>query len=224
MVDIFDEVDEDLRAERLGAFVRRYGAALIALAVLVVLAVAGWQVWLWHRGQQNARAATAFIAALDHAGARGSAAERAQIAAQFAAIARRAPRGYATLARLNEASLLADSGHQAEAVGIWNALMNDGAISPVLRDVATLGWASHVLETAEPSLIQAKLETLAANGNAWRPIALQYLALLDLRTGDKAGAIKTFRSVADDVSTPRDMRNMANAMAEALGAPPPPAH
>lgn len=220
MVDIFDEVDEDLRAERMGRFARRYGAVLIALVVLLVVAVAGWQVWLWHRGQQNARAADAFIAALDHAGARGSAASRAAIAAQFAAIAKTAPHGYATLSRLNEASLLANSGHAKQASALWEQLMSDGSISPVLRDVAILGWASHALETAEPSLIQAKLETLAAAGNAWRPIALQYLALLDIRTGDKAAAIKKFQSVADDVSTPTDMRNMANAMAEALGAPP----
>lgn len=221
MVDIFDEVEDDLRAERMARFARRYGIAIAALVVLIILGVAGWQGWLWYQGRQDARAATGFIHVLDAAAKRGSAADRASLADQFAAIAKTAPGGYATLAQLNEASLLADSGKAKQAEAIWDKLMNDGSISPVLRQVATLSWASHELETAEPSLIQARLGPLSADSSPWRPIALQYLALLSIRTGDTKGAIKTFESVANDVSTPANMRNMANAMAQALGAPPP---
>jgi hypothetical protein len=221
VVDIFDEVDEDLRAERLARFARRYAVAFVALAVVIVLGVAGWEGWSWHRGQQNAKAASAFLAVMEQAGQRGSAADRQHLADQFGAVAQTAPGGYATLAKLNEASLLADSGHLKDAEPIWDGLINDGQINPVLRQVATLSWASHEIDTAEPSLIQARLESLAADGSPWRPIALQYLALLSIRTGHDDQAIKTFQEVADDISTPQDMRNMANAMAESLGAPPP---
>lgn len=220
MVDIFDEVEEDLRAERMARFARRYGIALVALVLLVILGVAGWQGWLWYQSRQDARAATAFIGVLDQAAQRGSAANRAPLAEKFAEVAKTAPGGYATLARLNEASLLADAGETKEAEAIWDRLMNDTSISPVLRQVATLSWASHELETAEPSLIQARLGPLSGESSPWRPIALQYLALLSIRTGDTQAAIKTFQSVANDVTTPANMRNMANAMAQALGAPP----
>jgi hypothetical protein len=221
VVDIFDEVDEDIRAERVARFARRYAAGLIGLAVLLVLGVAGWQVWSWHRGQQNAQAASAYLAVMEQAGQRGSAADRQHLAQAFGAVAQSSPAGYATLAKLNQASLLADSGHLADAEPIWNGLINDGSLNPVLRQVATLGWASHEIDTAEPSLIQARLESLAADGSPWRPIALQYLALLSIRTGHNDQAIASFQKVADDISTPADMRNMANAMAQALGAPPP---
>ena len=40
MVDIFDEVEEDLRADRAQAFLRRYGIVFIAVAVLVVAGAA----------------------------------------------------------------------------------------------------------------------------------------------------------------------------------------
>jgi hypothetical protein len=221
VVDIFDEVDEDLRAERMARFARRYAVFFIALAVAAVIGVAGWQAWSWHRGQQNAKAASAFLAVMNQAGQRGSAADRQRLAEQFGDVAKTSPDGYATLAKLNEASLLADSGHLKDAEPIWNGLINDDHINPVLRQVATLGWASHEIDTAEPSLIQARLESLAADSSPWRPIALQYLALLNIRTGHNDEAIKTFQQVADDISTPQDMRNMANAMAQSLGAPPP---
>jgi hypothetical protein len=219
VVDIFDEVDEDLRAERMARFARRYAIAFMALAALLIIGVAGWQVWLRHRNQEDARAATAFIAVLDKAAQRGSAAERQGLANDFGALARSAPSGYATLARLNQASLLADAGQLAQAETIWTGLMDDASLSPVLRQVATLGWAAHEIDTAEPSLIQARLETLAADGSPWRPIALQYLALLDLRTGHRDEAARTLQEVGNDVSTPDDMRRMANGLAQALGAP-----
>jgi hypothetical protein len=219
VVDIFDEVDEDLRAERMARFARRYAIGFMVLAALLILGVAGWQVWLWQRNQEDAKAATAFIAVLDKAAERGSAADRQALADEFAGVARSAPSGYATLSRLNQASLLADAGQLAQAETIWNGLMNDGSLNAVMRQVATLGWAAHEIDTAEPSLIQARLEPLAAEGSAWRPIALQYLALLDLRIGHRDEAVKTLLEVANDVSTPDDMRRMANGLAEALGAP-----
>jgi hypothetical protein len=219
VVDIFDEVDEDLRAERMARFARRYAIGFMVLAALLIGGVAGWQVWLWHRNQQDARAATAFIAVLDKAAQHGSAADRQALADQFAAVAKSAPSGYATLSRLNQASLLADAGQLPQAETIWTGLMDDGSISPVLRQVATLGWAAHEIDTAEPSLIQARLEPLAAEGSAWRPIALQYLALLDIRLGHRDDAVKSLLEVANDISTPDDMRRMANGLAQALGAP-----
>ncbi len=219
MVDIFDEVDEDLRAERMARFARRYAIGFMVLAALLIIGVAGWQVWIWHRNQADAKAATAFIAVLDKAAARGSAADRQAIAREFGAVAQSAPGGYAALSRLNQASLLADAGQLAQAETIWNGLMNDDSLSPVLRQVATLGWAAHEIDTAEPSLIQARLEPLAAEGSAWRPIALQYLALLDLRIGHRDEAMKSLLEVANDISTPDDMRRMANGLAQALGAP-----
>ena len=219
MVDIFDEVDEDLRAERMGRFARRYAIAFMVLAALLIIGVAGRQVWLWHRHQEDARAATVFLAILDKAAERGSAANRQALADDFGGLARSAPAGYATLARLNQASLLADAGQLSEAETIWNGLMNDGSLSPVLRQVATLGWAAHEIDTAEPSLIQARLEPLSAEGSPWRPVALQYLALLDLRVGHRDEAAKTLQEVANDISTPDDMRRMANGLAQALGVP-----
>ncbi|WP_419757814.1 tetratricopeptide repeat protein [Acidisoma sp.] len=219
MVDIFDEVDEDLRAERMSRFARRYAIGFMVLAVLLIAGVGGWQAWLWHRHQEDAKAATAFIAVLDQAAQHGSAADREALARKFGAVAQSAPSGYATLARLNEASLLADAGKQAAAEAVWNGLINNGSLNPVLRQVATIGWAAHAIDTAEPSLIQARLETLAAEGSPWRPVALQYLALLDIRLGHKSEAARTLLEVANDISTPDDMRRMANGLAQALGAP-----
>jgi hypothetical protein len=219
VVDIFDEVDEDLRAERLGRFARRYAIAFLGLAVAIVVCVGLWQAWLWHMRGRDTAAATQFLAAMNAAGQGGSSGNRAALADRFAAVAATAPKGYATLAQLNQASLLADAGKTDSANVIWTKLITDDSINPVLRQVAILSWAAHSLETAEPSLIQARLQPLTADDSAWRPMAIEDLALLDLRTGNRASAARRFQSLADDETTPSDMRSMASALAQSLAGP-----
>jgi hypothetical protein len=43
VVDIFDEVEEDLRAERAGKLLKKYAGVLVAMAVAVVATAAGWR-------------------------------------------------------------------------------------------------------------------------------------------------------------------------------------
>jgi hypothetical protein len=75
--DIFDEVDEEVRREQLQKLWDRYGNLFIALAVLVVLGVAGW------RGYEYWEAKA------------------------FAKVASEASAGYRVLAKMREASEIA---------------------------------------------------------------------------------------------------------------------
>ncbi len=53
MADIFDEIGEDLRAERAQKLFARYSWVLVVLAVLAVAGAGGWQ---WWRGRQQHQA------------------------------------------------------------------------------------------------------------------------------------------------------------------------
>ena len=48
MADIFREIDEEVRRDKAAELWKKYGWVVTSLAVLAVLAVAGWQYWL-HR-------------------------------------------------------------------------------------------------------------------------------------------------------------------------------
>ena len=186
MVDIFDEVEEDLRAERAQALLKRYAGLLVALALLTIGAAGGWQAWRWWQAKRDAAAGTAFLAAMTTAQVVGPASDMASRKAAIAAfeqVAATAPDGYRTLARLRAAALQADTGNLAGAAALYDQVAADSSAGPLLRDLASLLWAQRQLDTADPALLAARLKALAEPDNPWHALASEDLALLDLRQG-----------------------------------------
>ncbi len=63
MSDIFREVEEDVRRERLEKIWKAYGGFAVVLAVLVLAGVAGFEVWQRHEAAQRAKTSDAYTAA-----------------------------------------------------------------------------------------------------------------------------------------------------------------
>ena len=220
MVDIFDEVDEELRAESAQKLLKRY-SGLIAAAAFVVLGVAGgWQGWQWWQARQDMAAATAFVTAA--AAADGSdtldPAARLALGNAFDALAAGAPDGYRTLARLRAAALKADAGDVNGAAALWDQVAGDAGADPLLRDLATLMWAQRQLDQGDPARLEARLKPLTEPGNAWRALAQEQLALLDMRQGHTDAAKAAFRKLSQDVTAPAGVRSRAAALLSRIGA------
>jgi hypothetical protein len=216
VVDIFDEIEEDLRAERAQQLLRRYGGLMIAVVVGIAAAAGGWQAWRWWQARQDMAAATAYIGAMNAAES-ASPAGRPAIISVLDSLAAQAPEGYRTLARLRGAALKAESGDLTGASGLWDQVAADGAADPLLRGLASLLWAQHQLDHGDPALVSARLRALIEPGNAWRPLAQEQMALLDLRQGKTDDAKKTLQALADDVTAPGGVRQRASSLISRLG-------
>ena len=142
VVDIFDEIDEDLRAEKAQAIFKRYGGLMAGAVLAVVVGVAGWQGWQWWQQRHDQQAATSFLAAMRIAdeiplSAPGNpqiSDQRTRAIAAFAAIAASSPNGHRSLALLREAGLKADAGDLPGAVLLWDQVAADSSIDMLLRD------------------------------------------------------------------------------------------
>jgi hypothetical protein len=207
--DIFDEVEEDLRAERYKRLWQRYGWVLAVAGIACIAGAGGWQYWRWQQQQAAERTAAALIEAL-----RDPAAE----AAALAAVARDGAAGPRTLARLAEAARRASTGRGADAIPLWQAVAADAQADPLYRDLAGLLLATHTLDTAPPEELAARLAPLATPANPWRHLAAEQQALLATRTGDRAGAITRLRALATDETAPAGVRARAEQMLAVLGA------
>jgi hypothetical protein len=205
--DIFDEVDEDLRADRARKMLQRYGGLLVFAAVLVVAGAGGWQAWKSHEAKQTAKVAQEFLTALDSAaGPPGDG--RTAAALELANVARDGNAGYRTLARLRDAALQADSGETAGAEALWMQVAND---------VAVLQSVLHQIDNGDPATLDARLKPLAAPDNPWHALAEEAQAMIDLRQGHNDAARDTLKRLAQDVTAPDGVRGRANGLLARLG-------
>jgi hypothetical protein len=218
--DIFDEVEEDLRAERARALLRRYGLWLVAAAVLVVAGAGGYEYWQYRNRQSREQDAALFIAATQDAQPTPGGlpeAKRNDALAGFGRVAEQGNEGYATLARLRAAALKADAGDLGGANALWNEVAADLRADQLLRDLATLQWAQHQPATADADAIRSRLGPLTAPTNPWRYLAQEQEALVDLRAGAPDRGKQELQNLAKDITAPEGVRGRANGLLERLG-------
>lgn len=208
MADIFHEVDEEVRRERLAQIWQRYSILIIAACVLLIAGVGGWRGYVWYMAREAAVAGAQFEAAATLA--EQGKTDEAQAA--FAKVAAEAPGGYATLSRFRAAAELARS-KKDEAVKAYDALAADASLSPLWQDLAAVRAALLLVDTAPLSDMQRRLEPLADSGRAYRHSARDLLALAAWRAKDAALAKKYLDMIAADGETPPGIRSRADVLA-----------
>ncbi len=221
MTDIFREVEEDVRREKLEKLWKAYGNYVVAALVLLFAGIAGWQIWERHQAQERAQASDAFIAAQRITNPQSA-------AAALADVARSAPKGYAELARLSEAAAMFASGQTAPAIDLYKQIadQDNGPIGSVARLRAA--WAE--AETASRSDLANLLKPLDQPGSPWRQNAQEVLAYADYRAMDTKAALAKYAILAADPESPDSLRRRAQAMRDflknggaiAYGTVPPP--
>jgi hypothetical protein len=233
--DIFDEVQEDLRAERARALGRRYAGLVVATLVLVLAGTGAAVLWQQRSAARADAVATRFIAAARQADRLAAAPgdQKPDAASQDAAhtladIAANGPAGYRVLARLRLAALQWRIGQHTQAATSWQSVADDTAAPAILRDLATLAAAQHQADSADPVLLKQRLEGLTAPDNRLRPMAEQVIALIDLRTGQAREAAGIMRRLSTETDAPEGVRGLAADLLttlppDAAQPPPPPA-
>ncbi len=219
--DIFKEVDEELRLERLRASGRRYGVVVLAAVLLVVVASSVWQYGLYRQRQRAAATASMFFAAMkqaDSAGRVGGGASEAQLGAAglFAQVAARGPEGFRTLSRFRQAQIAWDGGQHGQALRLWDAVHDDAAADATLRGLASLLWVQHQLDDGDPAVLKSRLGALSSPGDTWRPMAQELDAEIDLRLGHVEEARRKLGALSEDGAAPEGVRNRAGGLRETL--------
>nr|WP_314073071.1 tetratricopeptide repeat protein [uncultured Roseococcus sp.] len=216
MSDLIDEVEEELRAERARKLAQRYGGLVIGVVLLAMAGVGGWEGWRWYERREAAKVADTFLSATRDAAAEG--ADLRAVADRFVAMVPQAPAGYRALARLRGASLLAETGQMEQALAAYDALSRDTAADPLYRDLATVMWGLHALDTGNAAEIEGRVAPLTAPGAPWRSSAQEVQALAALKAGNTEQARATLQALTTDVATPQGLRDRAGRLLQGLGS------
>lgn len=203
-----EEVNEELRRDKLYALMRRYGW----IAVLAVLLLVGGAAWNeWRKASERAQAEAfgdAVIAALD-------APDREARAAALAGLG--ASGGRAGVLQLLIAAEAMTADDRATALRALQAVVDDASLSSGYRQLATLkrviiGGSDLPMDERE-----AALSGLAQPGLPFRPLALEQIALLRIEAGQTDAALAVLTGLLDEPDVTPGLRRRVTQLIVALG-------
>jgi hypothetical protein len=212
--DIFREVEQDMRREQMAQLWRKYGVYVIATALVIVLAVGGYQGWTWWQNSRAASDGAAFVEAstLQQNGQPDAAAET------FSALSEDGMGSYSALSELRLAAIAAAKGETEAAVQAYDSVA-ESADDSMLRGFARIQAATLLIDTAEPSEIEQRIGGMRDDSSLWRHSARELLALSAFKADQNEKASTLYQELLSDGDTPGPMRQRAQMMLELINAP-----
>ncbi len=207
LANIFHEVDEELRRERLQRIWERFGGLIVAVLVLVVAGIGGWRGYEYYQNQRAAESGAQFEAAM--ALAEGGKLQDAEQA--FAKIAADGTRGYRLLAQLREAEAMA-ARDRAAAVGVFDKVAADSAAGARFQDLASVRAAFLLVDSASFPDLEKRLGTASGAQRPFRHSARELLAMSAFKAGDVQGLRRWADMINGDAETPAAMRARIEAL------------
>jgi hypothetical protein len=234
LVDLFDEVDEELRSDRYRNVLRTllpWATGIFAAVLLGYLAYWGYTAW---QDRNLAAGALAYQKGVD---ALSSGDAKAALVSFQAASKAGAP-GYKALALMEQGNLRAELDKPDEAAKLFDQAA-DAAPNQIIGDLARLKAAQALLDTAPLPQLNTRLTPLMEGKRPYAIFARETLAMAKLMAGKNADARKDFSVIQLSLTAPEDMRQRAqlaialidsgeaatavSAVKTAATMPPPPA-
>lgn len=195
------EVDQELAQDRQLEIFRKHGAALIAGAVAIVAAVAGWQVWTHMKTSAAEAHALEFRNAVELLET-----DREAGRAALDALAQENS-GYAALAALRRAASYAAGGERLKALESYRAIARGGAPKRV-REMAQLR-AGYLSLADGRDAVMSDLGSLAEDKGPFGYYARELLGLASLQAKDYESAEAAFSALAGDANAPAGIQDRA---------------
>ncbi len=207
VVDLFDEVEEQLRSERYKTLALKVAPYAVVAVIAAAVLTAGF--WGWNHYQTSAQVkesqayATALAArdANDLAGAQSG----------FEAASKEGPKAYRALALMQLGGLALEKNDVKGAAALFDQAADIGA-DPMVSDAARLKSAFALLDTAPYAEMESKLTPLAKDGRPYRILAKEGLAFAKVVANNLTGARSDFVALSLLTDTPADVRERAERM------------
>jgi hypothetical protein len=206
--DVFQEIEEEYRQQQMAKFWEKYRGPIIGAAAALVIGVAGYQAWSYWNAQQvekSSREMEAIGELLRNAGGEKQAAERlSKLGASGAG-------GYSTLAKLQQAALVAQSGDIKTAIKLYQAVANSES-SPLFRDFAIVRAGVFLVEVETYDNVKKTLGPIATGSGPWVTQAKELLAYAAWRAGKADEAKALYEDIEKNESAPAGVKRRSTEM------------
>lgn len=211
MVDFFNEVEEDLRAQRLRKLMRYapFAGAVVGAAFIGWLGYAGFRYYADQSVSQASIAYAQGLKALD-------AGDKAAADAAFVKAERPLAPAYKALALMQQSGIAASQNRNPDAVKDLDAAAKAAGGNQVLADLASLQAAYRLMDTAPFSDLEARLKPLAQPGRPFQAPATEALAIAQLKAGRYKDAKTNFTAIGALLGATQDMRELSQMAVQAI--------
>lgn len=204
MVDIFEEVDEELRRDKYQDLARQYGPLVLGVAAAIILGTAGYQGWHAWQTSTRERASDTYevaIAALE-------AGRAAQAVTGFDTLVESGTDSYATLALMQRAAMALEAGDNTTAAAFYEQAASRTA-EPTIRDLARLKAVWALWDALSFSDVEIRLTPLTTATSPYRHLAREAIAVAALRAGDMARAQREYQFLSTSFDAPQGVARRA---------------
>lgn len=213
MVDVFEQVEEELRSERLKRLARTwlpvFGGVLL-IALIAALSWWGWQSWQTSQADKASVAYDRGVELLEQ----GNAASARTAFEEAADVGNGA---YKALALMQQAGIAVSENNTDQAVTLLDEA-SKAVRDPIIADNAALKAAFLVMDTAPLADVEARLDPLAGENRPYRAYAQEALALARIQHGQTQPARDALVQLQLGQDVPDQVRQRAQAAIEAIDA------
>ena len=206
MADIVDEINEELKQDRMTALWQRYGKYVIAFVIAVVAGVSLTQGYSYYTQKRDARSANLFFNAI----------LSNDVSVTLEAAKEELSDGYVLLAEFRLAAALAENDQAAEAEQRYLSIAARDDIQQIYRDIALLLSVMQAPESTQMLDLQTRLDPLISSVSPLKGLALEQAVALDVRRGNKAAAIKKLNELMALTDIPASLRQRASQILTVL--------
>lgn len=208
MSDIFQEIDNELRRDRLSRFWDQNGLVIIVASVALVLVVAVSVIFSSWRASQNEASSERYEQLLE----RLDDASIDEKVSALEAFIREEDRGYKVLSQMRLAALMAESGDYETAARMFEEVAANGQLPLAVRDYATLQAGAALVSVVAPADIEVRLSKILQNQHGMRGQAREILALSYLLADQPLQARELLLVHLDTTAVSQAMKLRANIL------------
>lgn len=216
MADIFDELEEDLKEQKIFDLWRKWGNLIIGAALLVILGAAGVPIWKHYHNSVKVDEAARYENALVLS-QKGQLEESQKI---FEELSKNGKTGYAQLSSLRLAAYDQKSERIDNVLKTYQDLdlKNPSNLSFSGLSKVLAGYAG--INSSQASVLAAQFTSLASEGNPWQGLSLELQGLYALQKGDRSKAAEEFNAILNASYVSRETSSRAILMMASLGISP----
>ncbi|WP_374513620.1 tetratricopeptide repeat protein [Brevundimonas sp.] len=213
MVDVFEQVEEELRSDRYKRLARTWLPVVGGVLVVALVAALGWWGWQSWQTSKADKASIAYERGIESLEANNPTGADAA----FRQAAEEGNGAYSAMALMQRAGIALDANRNDDALAHLDAAAK-ASRDPLIADAAALKAARIVMDTGSLADIEARLEPLTGDDRPYRAFAALDLALARLQHGQADQAREALVVLKNSLDTPPMVGQIADLAISSIDA------